>query len=67
MNIQHGQDLSSVDRSCPWERLDSVSKRRRKLREKGEQTGGEGRLCVSRVMTLWVKSNEYSLKLKTNY
>lgn len=59
MNIQRGQDLSGIDRSCPWERLDSVSKTRRKLREKGEgveQKGG-GQRC-SRAVTLWVKSNE---------
>lgn len=64
MNIQHGPDLSSVDRSCLWERLDSVSKTRRALREKGEQEnrrGGEQR--SGGAVTLWVKSNEQTLKL----
>lgn len=38
MNIQHGQDLSSKDRSCPWDRSESSAKTRRKSREKKEKS-----------------------------
>lgn len=41
MNIQHGQDLSSLDRSCPWERLDSVSKNEKKIEGEGEKRSVE--------------------------
>lgn len=38
MNIQHGQDLSSKDGSCPWDRSESSAKTRRKSREKKEKS-----------------------------
>lgn len=42
MNIQHGQDLSSKDRSCPLDRSESPAKTRRKPREKKGQESVEG-------------------------
>ena len=66
MNSQRGQDLSGVDRTCPWERLDSVSKTWGKLREKGGEQRTEEVLCKQEQWRRGVKSNEYRPKLKKN-